>query len=323
MMSSKKILVILTNESFLPHDGHGSRSYAQVVSPAASTSYAPSTWQSPLTATHGPRRHEEADPAAFSAKHRPTGVDILEVGSLWFKLADSEKWDLTFASPRGGAVAIDPMSIRAMDKTMADRIWHEGALMCKLNHTYPLAWIRAEEYDAVIIPGAHAAMLDLPHCKTVSRAIAEVWEEAGCVAAIGHGVAALLNVRCDGHEDDGHDDSGSDDSTSEDEDDDHHGGKTPRHHRRRHQYLVHDKRIACFTKEEEEKSHLQPFLPYSLEGALRKRGAHLQTTKAFQPQVVVEECERSGKTLITAQSYPSIHTFIDRLVETVGRKPRR
>lgn len=319
-MTTKKILVILTNESFLPHDGHGSRSYAEVVSPAAN-SYAPSTWISPITATHGPRR-DEADPAAFSAKHRPTGVDILEVGNLWFKLADSEKWELTFASPRGGAVAIDPMSIRAMDRSMADRIWHEGALMCKLNHTYPLAWLRPEEYDAVIIPGAHAAMLDLPHCKIVSKTIAEIWEESGCVAAIGHGVAALLNVRCDGDHD-GDDNGSSSDSSEDDGHDDDHSGKMPHRPRHHGKYLIKDKRIACFTKEEEEKSHLQPFLPYSLESALRKRGAKLQTTKAFHPQVIVEECERSGKTLITAQSYPSIHELIDRIVETLGRKPRR
>jgi len=327
-MTGKKILVVLTNESFLPIHGHGSRSYAQAVSSVESSPapYAPSTWQSPITSTHGPT-DEQFKTDDFEAMHRPTGVDILEVGALWFKL--SPEWDLTFTTPRGGAVAIDPLSIRALDRETADRIWHENALMCKLNHTVPLAWIRPEEYAAVVLPGAHAAMLDLPESKAVSRVVAKIWTHAGVVAAIGHGVAGLLNVRtcCDGDNEDGGDDG--DESSSDSDSDDNEDGKSPhrkpRHGKTTRSYLLKDKRIACYTREEEEKSQLAKFLPFSLEEQCKKRGARVEKTKAFQPMVVVDCCEGKGKSsgkgrvLITAQSWPSTPQFIEKVCESLKK----
>lgn len=290
---TKKALVILTNESFLPQSGRGSPSYSQPIKSEQTdedvTRFAPSTWQSPMTTTHAPTKvPSETD--EFNTLHRPTGVDILEVGHLWFKLAKQENWELTFATPRGGAVAIDPLSIKALDKKFADEIWHDSCLMAKLNHTYPVAWVDPKEYQCVVIPGSHAAMLDLPECHTVSKTIARVWQEAGCIAAIGHGVAALLNVR--------EDESRSRCCSTD--------------------YLVSGKRLTCYTQEEEEKAKLSRFVPYSIEELARKRGAKLEKGRPFESKVVVDESEH-GKCLITAQSYPSIHDFIQALIKHARR----
>lgn len=293
---TRKALIILTNESFLPQSGRGSPSYSQPIKSEQTdeeiTRFAPSTWQSPITTTFAPTTLP-AETEEFNALHRPTGVDILEVGNLWFKLAKQENWELTFATPRGGAVAIDPISIKALDKKFADEIWHDGCLMAKLNHTYPIAWINPKEYQCVVIPGSHAAMLDLPECHTVRKTIARVWQEAGCVAAIGHGVAALLNIRED-------EARRSDDDSTRD-------------------YLVSGKRLTCYTQEEEEKAKLAKFVPYSLEELARKRGAKLEKGKPFESKVVVDESEH-GKVLITAQSYPSIHEFIQTLIKHCTRR---
>ncbi len=283
-MTGKKALVILTNESFLPAEGKGSAPYAPIseaLEDRSITSYAPSTWQSPITTTYAPSS-EYPQTEMFETRHRPTGVDILEVGQLWFNLAKQENWEITFTTPRGGAVAIDPHSIKQLGKEFAERIWNDSSLMCKLNHTYPCAWINPKDYQIAIIPGSHASMLDLPHCKSVTSLISKVWENTGCVAAIGHGVAALLNVR---------------ESVS----------------KKSGEYILKDRKITCFTREEEEKSQLEKFTPYSIEEKAKERGAKVLNGKPFESRVVVDESE--DKCLITAQSYPSTREFIQSIIK--------
>lgn len=279
---TKRCLVILTNESFLPKGGKGGRSYnPQQISEDSTqedSEYSPSTWLPPISTTHGPGSTPDHD---FYQAHRPTGVDIYEVGQLWFQLAREHNYDLTFATPRGGAVAIDPASIKALDKDFADKIWHECSLMAKLNHTIPCSWVlskAADQFDCVIIPGSHAAMLDLPWSQSSRRVISKIWDASGLVCAIGHGVAALLEVKD-----------------------------------KNQQYLVKGRRLTCFTTEEEEKSQAKAYLPFNLEEKLKQHGAQVKTAQAFQSNVQVDK--QAGKTLITAQSHPSVHECICEIVK--------
>lgn len=293
-MAGKRILVVLSNESFLPAGGKGSPPYhghqpqrprdaetEPSVDERDPCTFAPSSWSSATPATHAPT----AGPAGeqeFEAKHRKTGADILEIAKVWCRLAKKEGRELTFCSPRGGAIAIDPLSIKALcneGKELADRIWHDSELMGKINHTIPTAWVNPKDYDMVIIPGSHAAILDLPHCSTVAKLISAIYAENGVVAAIGHGVAALLNVR---------EPSG-------------------------HGYLIKGKRIACFTREEEQKMQLEKFIPWSVEDKCKERGAQVQRTGPFEPKVIVDK--QGDKCLVTAQSYPSANDFIEAIIK--------
>lgn len=288
-MTGKKALVILTNEAFLPQGGRGGGPHPRALTepngmPSESAGkYAPSSWTTPITTTFPKSPVASAN---FTDVHKQTGVDIMEVGYLWMCLAKENNFDLTFCSPRGGAISYDPASIKALEREnsrMADEIWDEETLMSKLNHTYPCEWVRPEDYDMVIIPGSHGTMFDLPEHNEVAKCISRVYNNDGTVCAIGHGVAALLNVRCE---------------------------ETNHHHRgTATDYLLKGKRITCFSKEEEEKVRLEKFIPYHIDEKARERGAEVETGRPFEPKVVVDE------RLITAQSYPSIHEFIKAILK--------
>lgn len=258
-MTGKKALVVLTNEAFLPSTGK--------------KHYRETTELGELS---------PVDEVDFNARHRPTGVDIMEVGHLWLKLAKENDYEMTFCSPCGGGIAFDPTSVKMLaehDKELSKKIWTDCTLMAKLNHTYPIEWIRPDSYDLVIIPGSHAAMFDLPENKKIACCIAECYRRRKAICAIGHGVAALLNVRLEAA-----------------------GGE----------YLLKGKRITCFTREEENKVNLEKLVPFSIEEKAKERGAKVELAKPFEPKVVTDE------RLITAQSTPSIHEFIQAILKNAA-----
>lgn len=278
--------MILTNEAFIPKGGRGGHRNTQFSTPPTATfqdgepavKMAPSAWTTPLTTTHNPPavipKNAEQE---FATVHRKTGIDILEVGYFWLTLCRQNKFDITFASPRGGPVALDPVSIESMEKDdkLKNQLKEEREFMLRLGHTYPINWIKPEDYDVVLIPGGHGAMFDLPEHDDVARCIYRVYENNGIVCAIGHGVSSLLNVK--------------DPKTNE--------------------YIVKGKRLTCYSNAEEREKRFEDFLPYMLEDKLRERGAKVEISKPFQPHVLTES------NFITGQSWPSIHDFVEAILE--------
>jgi len=295
-MTGKKILVVLTNEAFIPQHGRGGRRVAMYDGPnhlqienAPDVQYSPSAWTSPLTTIRDPPATFNLPNSItpldeFTRTHRKTGVDILELGYFWLKFAKEYKAELTFVSPRGGPVALDPISIETMEKDdkLKNSLKEEREFMMKLGHTYPISWVQPDEYELVLIPGGHGAMFDLPEHDDVAKVIARVYENKKFVGAIGHGVSALLNVQLPKSD----------------------------------EYLVKGKKVTCFTTAEEKEKRFDEFLPYYLEEKLRERGANIQVSKPFSPNVVVED------RLITGQSWPSIHEFVSKITEQCHRSRR-
>jgi putative intracellular protease/amidase len=217
----------------------------------------------------------------FVRGHQPTGVDVFELGYIWMTLRKQLQMDLVFATPRGGPVAADPLSMERIqkDSKLREHLRDERDFIMKMGHTLPISWIKPEEFKMVILPGGHGAMFDLPEHDDVACAVAEIWRKNGFVAAIGHGVAGLLNVRME----------------------------------RRGEYLMKGKRMTCFSKEEERQVGYEKFLPYSLEDRVKERGAKLDIKKPFDANVVVDD------RLITAQNAPSIHEFVSKITDKLRR----
>jgi len=264
MTTDKSALVILTNEAFLPKGGKGR--------------YQPSDDQ--WATVHDPKQGGNPTEleATFTRTHRLTGIDALEVGYFWLVLKRHMNIDVTFCSPRGGAVAVDPASFEMAqkDEKLKDHLRTDSEFMEKICHTLPIKWIDPTEYSIVLIPGRHGAMFDLPECDTVEEVIETIYENNGWICAIGHGVSALLNVQT-----------------------------------KQGEYLLKNKRITCYTNAEEKEKRFDDFLPFLLEDKVRERGAQIDTTKPFTPHVVVSEHDR----LITAQSFPSIKQFMQKITE--------
>lgn len=290
-LTGKKALIILTNESFLPKSGRGGRRpYADGLSvlnrdngPVVQGS--PSAWiPSQPTILDPPQTYDsiQGSEDSFTRGHQPTGVDIFELGYIWMTLRKTFRMELVFATPRGGPVAADPLSMERIDKDtkLRDHLREERDFVMKMGHTVPISWIKPEEFKLIIFPGGHGAMFDLPEHDDVACAVSEIYKRGGLVAAIGHGVAGLLNVKAE---------------------------------RKSGEYLLKGKRVTCFTREEEKKVGYENYLPYVLEDRIKERGARLENKKPYESNVIQDE------RLITAQNAPSIHDFVTKITEQIRR----
>lgn len=256
-MAKQKALIILTNEAFLTQSQRKQSFLKSIPNPFSSEPAASSPIED------------------YVQTHRNTGVDMLEVGYLWMILHKQLGMEITFVSPKGGPVALDPNSVQVMeqDRDLKESLKNEKDFMIALSHSYPIDWVKPEDYDLVICPGCHGAMLDLPDTSTVARTLGKVYENKGLVCAIGHGTAALVNVKVHG------------------------------------EYLVKGKRIACFSNAEEKEANYEGFIPFRLEDRLKERGAKIEVQSPFTPNVIESE------NLVTAQSWPSAQKFVQKIAE--------
>lgn len=290
-LTYKKALIILTNEAYIPKTGRGGRRLTQDGMPAVQyredgpvVPGSPSAWTTPQPLILDPPSTytsiQSTEPT-FLTGHQPTGVDVFELGYIWMTLRKQFKMDLVFATPRGGPVAADPLSMERIEKDskLRDNLRDEREFIAKMGHTLPISWVKPEEFKMVILPGGHGTMFDLPEHDDIACTIAEIYRNNGWVTAIGHGVAGLLNVRQE----------------------------------RRGEYLLKNKKVTCFSKEEERQVGFDKFLPYFLEDRVKERGAKLDIKKPFETNVVTDE------RLITAQNAPSVHEFVQKITERTRR----
>lgn len=296
-LMGKKALVILTNEAYLPRSNRKPTAPHRVGNNVSAPSreagplvnIPPASWVSPQpTICEPPTTYDsiKATLEDFARSHQPTGVNVFELGYIWMHLQKQLRMELVFATPRGGPVAPDPLSVERMEKDsqLRDRLRDERDFINKMGHTLPISWIKPEEFKLVILLGSHGAMFDLPEHDDVACVISEIYRNNGFVAAIGHGIAGLLNVRPE---------SRPTSSTTD--------------------YFVKGRKITCPTREEEQKMGFENYLPYYLEERLKERGANLQNKKPFESNVVVDS------RLITAQNAPSIQEFVEKLNEAARK----
>ena len=208
-----------------------------------------------------------------------TGVDVYELAHIWQTLRHQMNCSVDFASPRGGPTAADPFSVEKMrkDEKLRQKINDDRELIEAMGHTYPLEWIKPEDYNCVVIPGCRGAMFDLPESRKLENIISEIYErQQGLICTIGHGSAALINVKKQ---------SGS------------------------NEYLVKNRKMTCFSDREEKEMQMDRILPFLIEDRLKERGARLEIVEPNKSKVVVDE------RLITAQNSTSIKEFVQQIAE--------
>lgn len=113
----------------------------------------------------------------------PTGLWLSEFTEPYHLLM-AEGWQVTIASPKGGAIPIDPASQKdPLEPTVA----------ALLQASLPLA-SGATDYDGLFIPGGHGTMFDLPENPILKELLREFYEAGKPLAALCHGPAALIDV---------------------------------------------------------------------------------------------------------------------------------
>ncbi len=178
----------------------------------------------------------------------PTGV-WLEEFAIPYAMFRQAGYEITVASPKGGAAPVDPRSLENIGETAADE-----EARAALEETRKLdATFHSEDFDALFFPGGHGTMFDLPDNPEVQRLVVEFIEAGKVVAAVCHGPACLVGALLP--------------------------DETP---------LVRGRRLTAFTDAEERAVELDQKMPFLLEDRLRALGARFVPAENWQDNVVVD-----------------------------------
>jgi putative intracellular protease/amidase len=163
---------------------------------------------------------------------RPTGVWLEEFALPYMEFLHSDL-EMTIASPKGGAMPIDPRSLPTAEQ---EKTWQQAIAAAK--DTVKLSEVKAVDFDAIFLPGGHGPMFDLPENQDLQRLLREFYEAGKIISAVCHGPAGLVGAKlADG---------------------------TP---------LVQGKILTSYTYSEEVAAKLDRDVPFILEHRLRELGA--------------------------------------------------
>lgn len=166
------------------------------------------------------------------ANAHPTGVWMEEFALPYLDLLKNDI-EMTIASPKGGAMPVDPRSLPTPNQ---EKAWQSAISASK--QTIKLSEVAATEFDAIFLPGGHGPMFDLPDNPDLQRLLREFHDAGKIIAAVCHGPVGLVGATLS----DG----------------------TP---------LVKDKVLTAYTYSEEIAAKLDREVPFILEQRLRELGA--------------------------------------------------
>ncbi len=213
--------------------------------------------------------------------HEDMGVSGKKTGNWFDEVATpfyrfkAAGFDLTMASPKGGAAPIDPFSYDDLFMTEnTHRFLEDPAAQRALANTLRFKDIDVNDYDGVFFPGGYGQLWDLASDSKVIRSI-ENWIQANTpVAMVCHAPAILRDAK----KPDG-------------------------------EPLVKGMDVTGFTDAEDEELDLARHLLFSLEQALIQNGANFKrSNQNWSPNVVEDGA------LITGQNPASAAPIADALV---------
>lgn len=182
---------------------------------------------------------------------RATGLWMEELAAPYNLFKDAG-FDVTIASPLGGAAPVDDASLSAGFVTSDVSRFRDSAMaMADLANTTRLAAITdMTGFAAIFLVGGHGTMWDFSPNADLSRLLDDAEKRGAVIAAVCHGVAGLLGV-----------------------------GRSS---------FVAGRRLTGFSDVEEAAVGLTEVVPFLLETQLRGAGATVETGPAFYPKVVVD-----------------------------------
>jgi putative intracellular protease/amidase len=178
----------------------------------------------------------------------PTGLWLSELTHAW-EVFDAHGFEQTIVSPHGGAVPLEPRSLKFPNDDASAKAWRANpARMQLLSATASPDQIDSADFDAIYFTGGHAVMYDFPDSEELQRITREIFERGGIVSSVCHGYCGLLNTTL------------SDGAL-----------------------LVAGRRLTGFAWQEEILARVNKLVPYNAEEEMKRRGALY--TKALLPFV--------------------------------------
>ena len=212
-----------------------------------------------------------------------TGFWVEEFTAPYYVLLDAGAV-ITIASPLGGQPPVDPKSeLKEAQTNTNKRFYADLNAVDKVANTKKLSDIKIDDYDAVFYPGGHGPLWDLANDKYSIALIEGFYNTQKPIAFVCHAPAALVNVKAEnGHP------------------------------------LVKGKKLTSFSNTEEEVVGLTKVVPFLLEDALKKLGAHYSKGADWSSYT-----EHDGL-LITGQNPASSEAVAQLLFKTLlGKKEHK
>ncbi|HEY4064795.1 MAG TPA: type 1 glutamine amidotransferase domain-containing protein [Puia sp.] len=184
---------------------------------------------------------------------RKTGcwLESLAIPYALFKDAGAA---ITFASPQGGPVPVDPKSesIIASNSTIR-RFQKDPEAVSDLSHSHSLDTLKAEDFDMVLLPGGHGPLWDFPDNDPLRQLLGDFIVQDKPIGLISHGVSALLSL---------HNSLGGS--------------------------FIKGRNLTAFSNSEEQVAGLPAIVPFSLESKLIGLGAFYSKGPDFTSHVVTD-----------------------------------
>jgi putative intracellular protease/amidase len=100
------------------------------------------------------------------------------------------------ASPLGGVIPVDPLSMKAEIRTPDDdRLLGDSDFREKLTHSLPIADLDFTGYDVIYFAGGWGAAFDLGQSDLLGRKVSEAYAAGRVIGGICHGPLGLLRAR--------------------------------------------------------------------------------------------------------------------------------
>jgi putative intracellular protease/amidase len=216
--------------------------------------------------------------SASKLKSHDTGLWIHELASPYYEFVEKGDYEITIASPAGGAVPIDAGSMaEGFFNDECKKFMHDPIAIGKLSHSVKLTDIDWEPVDAIFMTGGHGTCTDFVGQPSLKSAIETMYNSGKVVAAVCHGVLALADCELE-------------DGTS----------------------LVKGKKVTGFSDSEEEAVQLSKIVPFLLETKLKELGSNYSKGSDWGAHVVTD-----GK-LITGQNPQSADDVARAVIEMLS-----
>jgi putative intracellular protease/amidase len=123
-----------------------------------------------------------------------TGVFASELTVPYYVFLDAGM-QVDLASPLGGIIPVDPLSMKGELRTPDDdRMLVDADFRGKLMHSQAIAAIDFASYDIVFFAGGWGASFDLAQSDLLGRKVSEAWAAGKVVGGICHGPLGLLRA---------------------------------------------------------------------------------------------------------------------------------
>ena len=124
-----------------------------------------------------------------------TGVFASELTVPYYVFLDAGM-QVDVASPRGGIIPVDPLSMKEIIRTPEDdRLLADDVFRHKLMHSLVIADVDVAAYDIIYFAGGWGAAFDLGQSEDLGRKVSEAYVARRVIGGICHGPLGLLRGR--------------------------------------------------------------------------------------------------------------------------------